>query len=227
MEDDRLTTVFYAEVNPDGTHGELKELGKGVIDISTTTMDEAVVDSFAEYLNCAIRRSASKAADVVIDAMIDPFILRSTICSGHLLNEVKKLVISNPPGGFNLLHHPDDADMLQFYFSELKSMGLYRMIPTDMVKKGTVYYVPCDLYTRTFGFTYSDPIDTVMSLFGTQATTTIIDELATDDQRKEPVRDISWIRKQMKHCKNPMERKALEKELNAAFKEKKRRRKNE
>lgn len=53
---------------------------------------------------------------------------------------------------------------------------------------------------------------------------TIIDEWPTGEP---PVRDISWIRKQMKHCKNPIERKALEKELNAAFKEKKRRRKDE
>ena len=66
-----------------------------------------------------------------------------------------------------------------------------------------------------------------MSLYGTQEDTTIIDELATYEKQKQPVRDISWIRKQMKHCKNPMERKALEKELNAAFKEKKGRRKNE
>ena len=60
-----------------------------------------------------------------------------------------------------------------------------------------------------------------LPLFGTQATTTTIDELPTGEP---PVRDISWIRKQMKHCKNPMERKALERELNAAFKEKKKRR---
>lgn len=37
----------------------------------------------------------------------------------------------------------------------------------------------------------------------------------------EPIYDISWIRKRMKHCTNPMERKQLEKQLNAAFKAKK------
>lgn len=41
----------------------------------------------------------------------------------------------------------------------------------------------------------------------------------------EPVYDISWIRKRMKHCTNPMERKQLEKQLNAAFKAKKKGRK--
>lgn len=37
----------------------------------------------------------------------------------------------------------------------------------------------------------------------------------------EPVYDISWIRKRMKCCKNPMERKQLEKQLNAAYKARK------
>ena len=37
----------------------------------------------------------------------------------------------------------------------------------------------------------------------------------------EPVYDISWIRKRMKCCKNPMERKSLEKQLNAVYKARK------
>lgn len=41
----------------------------------------------------------------------------------------------------------------------------------------------------------------------------------------EQTYDISWIRKRMKHCTNPMERKQLEKQLNAAFKAKKKGRK--
>lgn len=41
----------------------------------------------------------------------------------------------------------------------------------------------------------------------------------------EPVYDISWIRKRMKCCKNPMERKQLEKQLNAAYKARKKVRK--
>lgn len=227
MDDDRLTTVFYAEVKPDGTHGELKELGKGVIDISTQTIDEAVVDSFTKYLRGTIPLSESKTADFVIDVMMQPSTLTTMLSSSYLLDEVKKLVVSNPPGGFILLCNPDDTDIIQFCYSQLRLLGLGRLFPTNMVEKGIVYYVPCDLYTQIFGFTYSDAIDTVMSLYGTQEDTTIIDELATYEKQKPPVRDISWIRKQIKHCKNPMERKRLEKELNAAFKEKKRRRKNE
>ena len=41
----------------------------------------------------------------------------------------------------------------------------------------------------------------------------------------KPVYDISWIRKRMKCCKNPMERKQLEKQLNAAYKARKKARK--
>jgi len=41
----------------------------------------------------------------------------------------------------------------------------------------------------------------------------------------KPVYDISWIRKRMKCCKNPMERKQLEKQLNAAYKARKKERK--
>lgn len=44
-------------------------------------------------------------------------------------------------------------------------------------------------------------------------------------KQAEPVYDISWIRKRMKCCKNPMERKQLEKQLNAAYKAKKKARK--
>ena len=40
-------------------------------------------------------------------------------------------------------------------------------------------------------------------------------------EKSEPVYDISWIRKRMKCCKNPMERKMLEKQLNAAYKARK------
>ena len=37
------------------------------------------------------------------------------------------------------------------------------------------------------------------------------------------IQDISTLKKQIKHCKNPMERKMLEKELNSAYKSRKRR----
>lgn len=227
MEEDRLTTVFYAAVNPDGTHGELKELGKGVIDISTQTIDEAVVDSFTKYLKGAIPLSESKTADFVIDVMMQPSTLATMLSSSHLLDEVKKLVVSNPPGGFILLCNPEDINIIQFGYSQLKMWGLDHMVPTNLVEKGTVYWIPCDIFSRTFGYSAYSDSEKVFSMFGTQTDTIAIDELATKVQSEPQVRDISWIRKQMKHCKNPMERKALEKELNAAFKEKKRRRKNE
>ena len=153
MDDDRLTTVSYAEVKPDGTHGELKELGKGVIDISTQTIDEAVVDSFTKYLRGTIPLSESKTADFVIDVMMQPSTLTTMLSSGHLLDEVKKLVVSNPPGGFILLCNPDDINIIQFGYSQLRLLGLSRLFPTNMVEKGIVYYVPCDLYTQIFGFT--------------------------------------------------------------------------
>lgn len=37
----------------------------------------------------------------------------------------------------------------------------------------------------------------------------------------EAIHDISALKKRIKHCKNPLERKQLEKELNLAYKEKK------
>lgn len=117
--------------------------------------------------------------------------------------------------------NPDDHNAVEFIKSVYGTMPLRVLndvVYTKAVEKGMIYLVPesvC-LVSRAFN---------VSPLVGTQATTTIIDELAAKVQQEPQVRDISWIRKQMKHCKNPMERKALEKELNAAFKEKKRRRK--
>ena len=40
----------------------------------------------------------------------------------------------------------------------------------------------------------------------------------SEDIAKVPVEDISYLRKQIKHCKNPLEEKALQKRLNAALK---------
>ena len=67
---------------------------------------------------------------------------------------------------------------------------------------------------------------------GNNCTFTVVDEgdytyLSFEDFCKEiekpaePVYDISWIRKRMKCCKNPMERKQLEKQLNVAYKARK------
>ena len=117
--------------------------------------------------------------------------------------------------------NPDDHDAVEFIRSLYGTMPLRALndaIYTKAVEKGKIYLVPESVFRISRALNISP-------LVATQATTTAIDEMATDEQRKEPVRDISWIRKQMKHCKNPMERKALEKELNEAFREKKRRRK--
>ena len=75
-------------------------------------------------------------------------------------------------------------------------------------------------------------------LNGYNCTFTVVDEgdctyLSFEDfceetekkKNAEPVYDISWIRKRMKCCKNPMERKQLEKQLNAAYKARKKARK--
>ena len=47
-------------------------------------------------------------------------------------------------------------------------------------------------------------------------------KLATDTS--DSLLDISSLKKRIKYCKNPMERKNLEKQLNAAYKEMKKRR---
>lgn len=116
--------------------------------------------------------------------------------------------------------NPDDHDAVEFMKSAYATMQLRILndiIYTNAVKKGMIYLVPVSKVYENLP----------SPMFDTQTDTTVIDELPTETQQEPPVRDISWIRKQMKHCKNPMERKALEKELNAAFKEKakKRRRK--
>ena len=41
------------------------------------------------------------------------------------------------------------------------------------------------------------------------------------DIEKVPVEDIPYLKKQIKHCKNPLEEKALQKRLNAALKKRK------
>lgn len=76
------------------------------------------------------------------------------------------------------------------------------------------------------------------TLYGNEQGVVFLDENAFDYtftgsdgliEKMEPTKpayDISWIRKRMKCCKNPMERKQLEKQLNAAYKARKKARKN-
>jgi hypothetical protein len=149
---------------------------------------------------------AKQIADEIYEAHIMPFLSQMA----DQLAKTEEICICYA--------NPNDRCAVEFIKSIYGTMPLRvlnNVIYTHAVEKGMIYLMPVSkLYAPS-------------PLFGTQATTTIIDESAADEQWKEPVRDISWIRKQMKHCKNPMERKQLEKELNAAFKEKakKRRRK--
>lgn len=112
--------------------------------------------------------------------------------------------------------NPADRDAVEFIKSVYATTQLRMLndvVYTKAVEKGKIYLVPVsEVYANS-----------LRPLLGIKADTTILDEMAAEAQSEPPVRDISWIRKQMKHCKNPMERKQLEKELNAAFKEKKKR----
>lgn len=114
--------------------------------------------------------------------------------------------------------NPDDRDAVELIKSIYKTMPLRTLndiVYTNAVEKGKIYLVPASMVYANL----------LCPQLGIKPDTTILDEMATKAQQEPPVRDISWIRKQMRHCKNPMERKALEKELNEAYKEKKRRRK--
>lgn len=116
--------------------------------------------------------------------------------------------------------NPVDRKAVEFIKSIYKTMPLQTLndvVYTNAVEKGKIYLVPV---SKVYA-------DLLCPQLGIKPDTTILDEMATKAQQEPPVRDISWIRKQMNHCKNPMERKALEKELNEAYKEKKRRRRNE
>lgn len=59
-------------------------------------------------------------------------------------------------------------------------------------------------------------------IFTAQDTKDLLSELATEFDKKEiECMDISKLKKQIKHCKNPLERKALERQLNKAYKKRK------
>ena len=62
-------------------------------------------------------------------------------------------------------------------------------------------------------------IESSLTTMGTSSFMTLIDE-STFESPKE---DISSLKKRIKYCKNPMEKKKLQQELNALYKEQKRR----
>ena len=217
---DVLRNVVMGRVTEDGSWTEVGRFS----DVKTVTFHgEEMPEEFkTRYINLGNEVSftaeleptiATRIADEVYKTLVAPFLLQAT--DQLAKTEENCICYANP----------DDHDAIEFIKSVYGTMPLRVLkdvVYTKAVEKGIIYLVPesvC-LVSRAFN---------VSPLVSIQATSTIIDEMATKAQQEPPVRDISWIRKQMKHCKNPMERKALEKELNAAFNEKakKRRRKNE
>ena len=207
---DVLRNVVMGRVMDDGSWTEVGRFS----DVNITFHGEAMPEEFkTEHLR--LRNEvlftaeieptiAKRIADEIYTKLVTPFLLQMA----EQLAQTEEVCICYA--------NPNDRNAVEFIKSVYGTMPLRvlnNVIYTHAVEKGMIYLIPASkLYTPS-------------QLFGTQATTTIIDEMSTEVQQEPPVRDISWIRKQMKHCKNPMERKQLEKELNAAFKEKKRRRK--
>lgn len=204
---DILRNVVIGRVMEDGSWTKVGRFS----DVNITFHGEEIPEEFkTRYLN--LRN------DVFLTAELKPIIakeiadeLYNTLLTPFLLQ--MKAQLARTEDICVCYANPDDQPAIEFIKSVYDTMllrVLNDVVYTKVVKRGTIYLIPVNkVYTPS-------------PLFGTQATTTIIDGLP---EPKQPVRDISWIRKQMKHCKNPMEKKALEKELNAAFKEKKWRRK--
>lgn len=206
---DILRNVVIGRVMDDGSWTEVGRFS----DANITFHGEEMPEEFkTKYLNLWDEVTltaeleptiAQKIADEIYKTCIVPFLSQMA----EQLAKTEEICICYA--------NPNDRCAVEFIKSKYGTMPLRvlnNVIYTHAVEKGMIYLMPVSkLYA-------SSP------LFGTQTDTTFIDEFAADEQWKPPVHDISWIRKQMKHCKNPMERKALEKELNAAFKEKKKRR---
>ena len=62
-------------------------------------------------------------------------------------------------------------------------------------------------------------IESSLTTMDTSSFMTLIDETTFEPQKE----DISSLKKRIKYCKNPMEKKMLQQELNALYKEQKRR----
>ncbi len=203
---DGLRNVVMGRVTEDGSWTEVGRFS----DVKTVTFHgEEIPEEFttkhlrpwndvsftAELLEPTI---AKQIADKIYTELITPFLLQMA----EQLAQTEEMCVCYA--------NPEDRGAVEFIKTMYATMPLRTLndvVYTKAVEKGKIYLVPVSkIYAN---------------LLGLKADTTIIDELAT---REPPVRDISWLKKQLKHCKNPMERKALEKELNAAFKENKKRR---
>ena len=218
MDSDILRNVIVGRVMDDGSWTEVGRFS----DANITFHGEEMPEEFkTRYLNIGNKVSFTAELDPTVVKQITDEIYKELLVP--FLSQIIEQLAQTRENCI-CYANPDDHDAVEFIKSIYGTMPLRVLndvIYTKAVEKGKIYLVPESVYlaaglvSRVFNLS---------PLFGTQATTTIIDELATEEQRKPQVRDISWIRKQMKHCKNPMERKALEKELNAAFREKKKRR---
>lgn len=209
---DILRNVVMGRIMDDGSWTKVGRLS----DANITFHGEPMPEEFkTRYLNLRDEVSftaeleptiATRIADEIYKTLIAPFLLQITE------------QLTQPQENCICYANPDDHYAVEFIKSIYGTMPLRVLddvIYTKAVEKGKIYLVPKSICLVSKAFNVSP-------LVAAQATTTIIDELP---EPKQPVRDISWIRKQIKHCKNPMERKALERELNSAFKEKKKRRK--
>lgn len=206
---DGLRNVVMGRLTEDGSWAEVGRFSDANITFHGEEMPEEFKTKHLRLQNEVLFTAeieptiAKRIADEMYTKLVTPLLLQMW----DQLATTKELCVCYA--------NPDDHDAVEFMKSAYATMQLRILndiIYTNAVKKGMIYLVPVSKVYENLP----------SPMFGTQATMTIIDEIPEPHQ---PVRDISWIRKQMKHCKNPMERKALEKELNAAFKEKKRRRK--
>lgn len=210
---DILRNVVMGRVMEDGSWTEIGRFS----DVKAVTFHgEEMPDEFkTRYLNLQNEVSftaeleptiAQKIADEIYKELITPFLLQIT----EQLAQTEEICICYA--------NPVDRRAVEYIKSIYATMPLRTLndvVYTKAVEEGKIYLVPV---SRVYA-------NLLCPLLNIKTDTTIIDEMAAETQSEPPVRDISWIRKQMKHCKNPMERTALEKELNAAFREKKRRRK--
>lgn len=208
---DILRNVVMGRVMEDGSWTEVGRFS----DVNITFHGEEMPEEFkTRYLN--LRN------DVFLTAEIEPTIAKriadeiyKTLLTPFLLQMADQLARTDEI--CVCYANPDDHPAIEFIRSiyETASLrALNEIVYTKAVKRGTIYLVPVSKVYAEW----------LCPRLGIKPDTTILDEISAEAQSEPPVRDISWIRKQMKHCKNPMERKALEKELNEAYKEKKRRR---
>lgn len=204
---DVLRNVVMGRVMEDGSWTEVGRFS----DVNITFHGEEMPEEFkTKYLNIWDEVTltaeleptiAQKIADEIYKTCIVPFL--SQMAEQFAKIEEACVCYANP----------DDHDAVEFIKSLYGTTPLRTLndvIYTKLIEKGRILLAPVSsIYGNLASY-----------LYGAQETTSIPNECLTEEP---PVRDISWLKKQLKHCKNPMEKKQLERELNAAFKEKKRR----